>query len=259
MTKIKIALAQMRCEKGDWQSNLLSTDEYMARAAAEGCDIIVLPEAGLSGYCDPAKFPEAVQTLDSPLVTRFAEMTARHGIAASGGFLEANPGGKPFVTQVLANRGRIVGAYRKINIIEEDAVYYASGSETPVFRLELPGGTVMCGLAVCSDSERADIFQALAEKGARIVFHSSAPGLYGRRTSEAEWWDGYNWYRSFLGASLPLYARENGIYIVVATQTGPTVDEDFPGGSFVFGPDGSLLAATEDYSEQMLVHMVDLS
>jgi predicted amidohydrolase len=36
------------------------------------------------------------------------------------------------------------------------------------------------------------------------------------------------------------------------------VDEDFPGGSFIFAPDGSLLAAAEDWRETLLVYELDL-
>src|SRR5438270_9462234 len=96
----------------------------------------------------------------------------------------------------------------------------------------------------------------MARMGARVVFHSSAPGLYGRRTDKASWWEGYEWYRGYLAERLPVYARDYNLFIAVATQTGSTVDEDFPGGSYVFGPDGSLIASTENYDEQLLV--VDL-
>ena len=42
----------------------------------------------------------------------------------------------------------------------------------------------------------------------------------------------------------------------MATQTGRTVDEDFPGGSFVFGPDGTRLAGTTGPEETLLVHEI---
>lgn len=258
MTTIRIALAQMRSEKGDWAGNLEQVESYMRQATARGSDVVVFPEMSLSGYCDPSRFPESVQTLDSPHMVRFVELTRRYGIAASAGFIEANPGGKPFITQVLAHDGRVAGVYRKVHVVDEEAAWFSPGTETAVFSLTLRGAEVRCGIAVCADSERPDLFDRMAEGGAQVVLHSSAPGLYGRRTDEASWWNGYNWYRSFLAGQLPLYARKNNLSIVVATQTGATVDEDFPGGSYVFGPDGSLLAATEDYSETMLVYDLPL-
>src|SRR5690349_10439316 len=110
----------MRCEKGDWPGNLARTEALLAQAAEAGCAIAVFPEAGLSGYADPARFPQSVQPLDSPLIRQFVALTVRYGLAASGGFLEANPAGKPFVSQVLAVGGEIIGVYRKVEIPPDD-------------------------------------------------------------------------------------------------------------------------------------------
>lgn len=257
MMRLKLALAQVRCEKGDWAGNLARSEEYIAQASNEGCDIIIFPEMGLSGYCDPAKFPDAVRTLDAPWVLAFVGLTARYGIVASGGFIESNPTGKPFITQVLAQDGQIRGVYRKIYVVEEEADWFTPGEETCVINLRLPEGDLTCGLAVCTDSDRADLFSDMRQQGARIIFHSSAPGLYHRRKDDADWQAGYDWYKSHLSERLPLYARDNQLFIAVATQTGATIDEDFPGGSYIFGPDGSCLACTLGYEETLLVHELD--
>lgn len=230
----------------------------MAQAREQGCHVIVFPEMGLSGYCDPAKFPGAVVPLDSSFVRQFVHLTRQHGITASGGFIEQHPRGKPFIAQVVARDGEILAVYRKMHVVDEEAEWFSPGSGTAVFDLPLPEGRLRCGVAVCADSERPDIFADLAAKGARLVLHSSAPGLYGRRTDEASWQAGYDWYKGFLAGQLPVYARDNGLYIAVATQTGSTVDEDFPGGSFVFGPDGTCLASTPDYREALLVHELEI-
>ncbi len=230
----------------------------MAQASADNCDVIVFPEMSLSGYNDPAKFPDSVQPLNSEWVTRFVTLTGKYRIAASAGFIEANPRGKPFITQVLAQDGRMIGFYRKRHVVDEEAEWFSAGDHTPVFRLKLSEGEVFCALAVCADSDNPAIFRDAAQGGAQIVFHSSAPGLYGRRTDEASWQVGFDWYKSHLAQRLPLYARDNHLYIAVATQTGSTVDEDFPGGSFVFGPDGDCLAASPDWSEMLLTHEIEI-
>jgi predicted amidohydrolase len=258
MTGIRIALAQIRCEKGDWSGNLKSVGQYMAQASAEGCDIVIFPEMSLSGYCDPTRFPESVQPLESEQVDKFVRLTGQCRIAASAGFIEANPDGKPFITQVLAQDGRIVGTYRKRHIVDEEVEWFSPGDRTPVFNLSLPHGEITCALAVCADSDNPAVFADAAESEAQVLFHSSAPGLYGRRTDEASWQAGYDWYKSYLAERLPRFAREHGLYIAVATQTGATVDEDFPGGSFVFGPDGACLACTPDYAETLLIYDLEL-
>jgi predicted amidohydrolase len=249
----------MRSEKGDWPGNLERAERYMAQARAQGCDVIVFPEMYLSGYCDPGKFQDAVQPLDSEWIGRFVKLTGTYGMAASAGFIEANPEGKPFITQLLAQDGRMIGSYRKRHVVDDEAAWFSPGDHTPVFKLKLPEGEIGCALAICADSDNPAIFRDAAAGGARIVLHSSAPGLYGRRTDEASWQAGFDWYKSYLADRLPRYAREYGLYIAVATQTGATVDEDFPGGSFIFGPDGECLAASPDYREMMLVHDIDVT
>lgn len=198
------------------------------------------------------------QPLDSPLVRQFVDLTARYSVAASGGFIEANPEGKSFITQVLAKSGYIIGVYRKVNVVEEEAELFSPGGGTPVFQLPVPEGEITCALAVCADSDRPDIFSSFAAQGARIIFHSSAPGLYKRRTSEASWQEGYDWYKSHLADRLPVYAKSNNLVIAVATQCGATLDEDFPGGSFVFGPDGTCLQAAPDHNEILLIHSLEI-
>lgn len=177
--KLRIALAQIQCEKGDWPGNLQKAEEYIAQAAEAESDIIVFPEMSLSGYHPPAALPRDTQYIQS-----FIGLTAKYNIAASAGFVEANPAGLPYVTQVLANRGHMVGFYRKVNIEGDELPFFSPGEETPVFDLETHTGIVPCALAICADSDRPDIFARFAEQGAKVVFHSSAPGLYGRRTSE---------------------------------------------------------------------------
>lgn len=257
--KLKIAMSQMRCEKGDWEGNLRRTEEFMSEAAAQGCQVAVFPEMGLSGYCCDEHYREAAQPLDSPLVRRFVDMTTRYRIAASCGFIEANGEDKPFVTQVLAQNGRIIGVYRKVHIVDEETELFSPGGEMPVFKLPVGDEELTCALAICADSDRPDLFARFAEQGARVVFHSSAPGLYTRRTDEASWHAGYEWYKSYLEERLPACARDNRLTIAVATQCGATVDEDFPGGSFVFDPHGSCLACTEDYKEELLVHELEIT
>ena len=110
MPAIRLGLAQMRCEKGDWAGNLRRAEAYLAEAAAAGCDVLVLPEMALSGYCHPRRFPTAAQPAGCAALDAFVALTARYGVAASAGFMEVNPCGGPFIAQLLAQDGRPGGA-----------------------------------------------------------------------------------------------------------------------------------------------------
>ncbi len=47
-------------------------------------------------------------------------------------------------------------------------------------------------------------------------------------------------------------------YAGVATQAGRTIDEDFPGGGFLFAPDGTRVFATPDWSPGTAYLGIDL-
>lgn len=79
------------------------------------------------------------------------------------------------------------------------------------------------------------------------MFELAAPGLYGDQATR-NWRSGFEWWRDKCQEHLSEYARDTGMWIAVATQAGRTVDEDFPGGGYVFAPDGRRLYATPDWS-----------
>ncbi|MBF6589650.1 MAG: carbon-nitrogen hydrolase family protein [Ktedonobacterales bacterium] len=114
------------------------------------------------------------------------------------------------------------------------------------------------GLAICADIENPRVFADNAQHGARLIFEAAAPGLDGPQATR-DWSAGYQWWRQECQTRLASYARENRVPIAVATQAGRTVDEDFPGGGYVFGPDGACLAATADWSVGALYVTLDIA
>lgn len=247
MSEISIALVQMRCEKGAIEENLAAIQAHLREAISRKVDIVCFPEMSITGYIDPTRQPEAILRLDGPEVARFVAMTARTQITALAGLVEANPNGKPFITQVVAREGTLLEGYRKRTIIDEEVAWFAPGSAVTVFAHP----KAICGLAICADIENPTVFADNTRQGARIVFEAAAPGLYGAQATR-NWQSGYDWWRGDCGTKLGQYARNNHIFIAVATQAGRTIDEDFPGGGYVFGPDGACLYETSDWSEGVL-------
>src|SRR5215469_10160908 len=174
-------------------------------------------------------------------------MASGTAITAIAGIVEANPEGKPFITQVVAFNGHFLDYYRKKTIITDEVVWFAPGASTAVFAHP----KAVCGLAICADIENPAVFADNAALGARIIFEAAAPGLYGEQATR-NWQTGYNWWRSECHTKLSQYARDQQVSIAVATQAGRTSDEDFPGGGYVFSPDGSCLSEALDWSEGML-------
>jgi predicted amidohydrolase len=182
------------------------------------------------------------------------EITRGYSLTALAGFVEENPAGKPFITQIVVRDGQLLGRYRKKRNIEEDAEWYAVGDPVPPVFVhdDLP-----FGISICADIGDEEVFAACARQGARVVFELAAPGLYGEQAAR-DWRSGFEWWEGECQMYLGRYSREHNTWAVVATQAGRTIDEDFPGGGYVFAPDGRRLFATPDWSVGAVYLEIDL-
>jgi len=249
---LRIGLIQMRCEKAAIHDNLESTFHYLAQATAREVDILAFPEMNLTGYADPTRYPQAVIDLDGPQVVQLLAMTRGRPSTVLAGLIEHNPHGKPFITHIVARDGQLLGVYRKVTIKDEEEAWFAPGDGVPVFCR----GDLTFGLAICADIDNEHVFAACARQEARIVFEVAAPGLYGEQATR-DWRSGFEWWEGKCQENLSRYAEEYSMWIAVATQAGRTVDEDFPGGGYVFAPDGRRLFATPDWSPRAVFVEVD--
>lgn len=117
---MRVALVQMRCEKGALAENLSLMADYVAGAAARRVDVLCFPEMSITGYADPIRQPQAVLNLDGPEIAQVLTLTRGQPMALLAGLIEANPDGRPFITQIVARDGQLMGFYRKKTIIDEE-------------------------------------------------------------------------------------------------------------------------------------------
>ena len=103
----------MRCEKGAIDDNLKAISGFITEADKKGVDIIGLPEASITGYHNPAKYPQAVISTDGPEVDTLLRMTRGRKPTVLAGLIENNPGGKPYITQAGHTRWQTGGILPK--------------------------------------------------------------------------------------------------------------------------------------------------
>lgn len=250
---LRIGLIQQLCEKADIQANLVDLSRILAEAEARRIDIVGFPEMNITGYADPTHYPGAVLRLDGAEMGDFLHRTQAFSGTVLAGLIEENPCGKPFITQVVARDGKLVGYYRKVTIKDEETLWFSPGDRVPVFEHE----GLLFGISICADIGNPEVTAECARQGARIVFELAAPGLYGEQATR-NWQSGYAWWEGECKTILGGYAREHGIWIGAATQAGRTVDEDFPGGGYLFNPQGERVFATKDWSVGEVYLEVDL-
>ena len=238
----RIGLIQMHCEKAAIKQNLESIAYYLEETTLRGVDIIGFPEMSLTGYADPTRYPEAILALDSPEVDHLLKLSEPYPTTMLVGLIEANPVGKPFITQIVVRSGVIQGYYRKITIKDEESEWFSAGQDVPVFKL----GDLKFGIAICADIGNEAVFAECSRQGAKIVLELAAPGLYGEQATR-NWETGFAWWEGECQKYLSRYAQAYGFWVAVATQAGRTIDEDFPGGGYVFSPTGERMYAIADY------------
>jgi predicted amidohydrolase len=247
---VRALLAAITCEKGDLQSNLAAHLDLLGRAAQAGCDLVVFPEFSLTGSIDPLRHRDDAITIDHGAVESLTAATGAHGPAAVFGLSERR-GGEFFITQAVASDGRLIGIQRKRHL-GEDEHPYSTGSDAVVFEL----CSHRVGIIICAEGDVDWTWNATIEAGAEAVLFCSAPGLYGRRTDEASWRAGFEWWDTHGLGNAIRHAKRLRVPVAMATQAGTTVDEDFPGIAALVSSEGTVIDRLPDWRVGTL--LVDL-
>lgn len=210
---------------------------HVAKARADGVELIAFPEAALGGYLsdlDGAAPPPPALRVDGPEIARLVEIAGDLVVVA--GFCEAS-GGQQFNSAVAVGGGRVLGVHRKVHQpLSEDATYAAGESfrafDTPLGRL---------GMMICYDKAFPEAARSLALDGAQVVVCISAWPC--ARTNSAPDLADDRWTRRF-----DLFDRaralENQVVWVSANQSGEFGSLRFVASAKIVDPGGDVLATT---------------
>ena len=250
---MQLGVVQMTSETAAVADNVRRMVSFLNRAADLSADIICFPEMNVTGYVAPRKFPDAIIGWDDPRLDPLYIWSEGSPASIVAGIVERNAEGMPFVSQSVIRDGKVVGSYRKINIASDEVMMFSPGSDVLVSEHD----GVKFGVLTCADQDREDLFELCAQKDARLVLLPSAPGLFGAQ-ARRNWKSGYEWWRETCRNGIGSYAGRLGIWTASTSQAGRTIDEDFPGGGYIFDDHGRMVAETEDWSEGMIVEEVRL-
>jgi predicted amidohydrolase len=223
---LTVAAGQAACSPLDVPANVAVAAGLVRRAAAEGADLLLLPELFLTGY-EPLVAADStlcVGPADARLEPLAIACAETRTVAIVGA---ATPGtdGPRISALVLGRDGRLATTYDKQHL---DSAERAAG-----FRPGASGCTVSLagwrlGLAVCWDSSYPEHARAAALDGCHAYLVGA---LFNRGRGERR--------RAIIG---PARAVDNACYVVVANHIGPTGPYDGSGHSAAWDPDGSFLA-----------------
>ena len=182
---IKLALCQIRTEL-DWEETMNKAERMIREAAANGADFAVLPEMFICPY-SKKYFRSFAAAGHESTVAILSALAKELGIYIVGGTVPETDGGKLYNTCFIFDReGRQIARHRKIHLFDSDALNtheshtFSPGNEITVFDTEF--GKMGC--AVCFDVRFAELFRAMAMRGARLVF---LPAQFNTYTGPAAW------------------------------------------------------------------------
>ena len=237
---MRVAAIQMNSGP-DVSANLELADRLLAGAAADGCQMAVLPENfALMPLRGRDKAQHAEQAGAGPIQAFLADAASRHGIwIVAGSMPLVSPGIDEErvygACPVYDNTGTEQAMYRKIHLFDVDLVekgesYRESNSMYPgddVVAVDTPAGRL--GLTICYDLRFPELFRRLVDDGATLF---TVPAAFTATTGEAHW-------HTLLRAR----AIENLAYVIASGQYGRHPDNRSTyGHSLICDPWGRVLA-----------------
>ncbi|MCB9761244.1 MAG: carbon-nitrogen hydrolase family protein [Alphaproteobacteria bacterium] len=237
-TRRLVATAQLPGRGGALPDRLAEAEDVVARAAARGADLIVLPEGYVPGY-------QLREVDEVPLVEGrrwLGEAARRHRVHIALGVM--SPSGS-----LLELAGPEGGrwSYRKRFPTFREARYWGPGEQVVIAETSI--GRV--GLVLCADLMQGATWRPLIGRVDLIAMaaawpHYSAPPDHLPavvRQALGPVFIASNPYREQL---MPQVARAVGAPLVFSNATGPFLGRDhFAGGAAIFDADGRELARAE--------------
>jgi deaminated glutathione amidase len=237
----------------DKSRNLEIAERLVRRAAAEGAELVVLPEK-FNVIGSPEQLLEGAEPLEGPTLHWAGALAAELGTwLVAGSIVERVEGDDERLrnTSVLFDPdGTMRAVYRKIHMFDVDVggvSYRESDVEAPGEEIVVAeAGPLKLGLAVCYDLRFPELFRIMAVDGAQAF---SLPSAFTVPTGRAHW-------------EILVRARaiENQVFVIAAGQVGrhPPNHESY-GHSMIVDPWGTVLAAAAGEPEHVITATLDLA
>jgi predicted amidohydrolase len=251
MKPIRIALAQLAPTLGVLEDNFDCHRELLLRARAQGADLVVFPELGLTGYQLQDLAAEVAMTAADPRLLDLAAQTT--GMSAVVSFVEEADDHRLFISAALMEDGAVRFIHRKLFLptygLFDERRFFAAGDRLRAVDSRLG---VRLGIAVCEDFWHLSVPETLALDGAQILINvSSSPGRDLAAVHEVGLGTAASW-RNLMRT----YAQLTTSFVVFCNRVGMDETISFWGGSEVIGPDGSAVFTAPLFDEGL--YLVDI-
>ncbi len=234
---MRAAVVQLN-STGDKARNLAAAERLVRAAAADGAELVALPEKWnlLAGGDE---LLAGAEPLDGPTLSAARGWARELGVhLLAGSIPERGEGEKAFNTSVLIGAdGDDLAVYRKIHMFDVEAggVTYRE-SEHEQAGAEIVSGPVgdrILGLSVCYDLRFPELYRILAVRGANLI---AVPSAFTLATGRDHW-----------QVLLRARAIENQVFVLAPNQVGEAPPHfSSYGRSAIVDPWGVVLATAPD-------------
>ncbi|HUZ89188.1 MAG TPA: NAD+ synthase [Candidatus Acidoferrales bacterium] len=240
---LRIALAQFNPVVGDLDGNTKRMVNWVERSRELGADLIAFPEMCVTGYPPEDLLLKPSFIRDNLRFVRRLVDASQH-IAVVAGFVDLE--GDIYNAAAFCNEGELKGVYHKVHlpnygVFDEDR-YFQRGRRCPVF--EFAG--VRIGVSICEDAWYSGGPLAIqATHGAQLLINiNGSPYHVGKRSSRE--------------TMIATRAMDSRAYLAWVNMTGGQDELVFDGNSAVFSPDGTVIARSPSFEEDLLVCDLDM-
>jgi deaminated glutathione amidase len=235
---MRVAAVQLNSTE-DKDRNLEAAERLVREAAADGADLVGLPEKwNLLG--DSRALRDGAEPIDGPSLEAARSWARELGIHLLAGSVAERVAGQELLSNtsvLIGPGGEDLAAYRKIHMfdVEVGGVSYRESEN------EQPGEEIVTatadglevGLTVCYDLRFPELFRILAVRGAQLL---TVPSAFTATTGRAHW-----------EVLLRARAIENQAFVLAPGQIGEVPPHyDSWGHSAIVDPWGSVLAMAPD-------------
>lgn len=141
---VRAALVQLKVRTNRTGENCARAAELIGEAAAQGCSLIVLPEAFSTGLNLP-RSRECATRIPGPGLDWLANVAASHSVHIVAGLLEEDNSDIYSTSVLLDDRGTLLSFYRRTNVYDLESYFITGGNswavtETSIGRIGMIAG-----------------------------------------------------------------------------------------------------------------------
>ena len=180
MRKVKVGAVQMSMTD-NIDENIKKADSLVRMAAADGCNIVLLPELFENLYfCQERNYDNyklAQETENNTAVKHFKEVAKELGIVLPISFYEKDINSVYNSVAVIDSDGNISGVYRKSHIPDDhfyQEKFYFTPGNTGFKVWDTKFGKI--GVGICWDQWFPESARCMALMGAELIFYPTAIG-----------------------------------------------------------------------------------